>query len=182
MLWRTGFLSRPLTRLQIHIASLSFESVVWIISSRCVLELKYGKAGIPVFFSHQASTGRTLPLMNTMPCLSVSKTVSWIFWQLSSSCTERTWCEGPFKCCWCLHQKATWASSRVLGMQYWINRRKILITFFCNARFIVGNAYRMVHAFTGAGVLPSHYTKWHRLVEVMLMLDEAWMAIHLLSY
>ena len=81
MLWRTRFLNRPLTRLWIHIPSLSFEIVVWIISSRCVLELKYGKAGIPVFFSHQGSTRRTLPLMTATPCLSVSDTVSWIFWQ-----------------------------------------------------------------------------------------------------
>ena len=51
--------------------SLSFETMVWMISSRCVLELKYGKAGIPVFFSQQASTRRTLPLMTTTPCLSV---------------------------------------------------------------------------------------------------------------
>ena len=50
MLWRTGFLGRPLTRLRIHIPSLTFETVVWIISSRCVLELKYSKAGIPIFF------------------------------------------------------------------------------------------------------------------------------------
>ena len=81
MLWRTGFLSQPLTRLRIHIPSLSFETVVWMISSRCVLELKYGKARIPVFFSHQAFTRRMLPLMTAAPCLLVSDTVSWIFWQ-----------------------------------------------------------------------------------------------------
>ena len=31
--------------------SLSFETVVWIISIRCVLELTYGKSSILIFFS-----------------------------------------------------------------------------------------------------------------------------------
>ena len=72
----------------------------------CVLELKYGKAGIPVLFSHHASTRRTLPLMTAMPCLSVSDTVSWIFSQNFQLPVQ--------KCRWCLPQKATWASARVL--------------------------------------------------------------------
>ena len=80
MLLRRGFLSQPLTRLRIHISSLSFETVVWMISSRWVLELKCGKAGIPIFFSHQASTRRTLILMTAMPCLSVSDAALWFFW------------------------------------------------------------------------------------------------------
>ena len=82
MLWRRGCLSRPLTQLRIHTSSLSFKTVVWMISSRCVLELKYSKAGgIPIFFSHQASTQRTLTLMTATPCLSVSDAALWIFWQ-----------------------------------------------------------------------------------------------------
>ena len=64
-----------------------------------------------------------------------------------------------FKCRQCLRQKASWASSRVLGRQYLINKSKILIPPLSNASFIVENVYRMVHAFTCAGVQPSQYTK-----------------------
>ena len=73
----TGFLSRPLTQPRMRILSLSFETVVWIISIRCVLELTYGKSSILIFF--QASTWRKLPLMTTTPCSSVNDTASWIF-------------------------------------------------------------------------------------------------------
>ena len=52
-----------------------------------------------------------------------------------------------------------WASSHVLGTQYLINQSKVLIPPFCNASFIVENVYRMVHAFTCVGMLPSQYTK-----------------------
>ena len=157
MLWRTGFLSQPLTWPRIHIPRHSFETMVWITSSCCVLELKYSKAGIPIFFSHQASTWRTLPLMTDMPCFD---TVLWIFWHnfhlpVQKRCVVRA----PFERRWCLHQKATWISSRVLGTQYLINWSKILIPPFCNASFIVENVYRMVHAFTCAGVLSSQCTK-----------------------
>ena len=91
MLWSTVFLTQPLTRLwiHIHVPSLSLETVVWIISSRCVLELKYGKAGVSVFFSHQASRRRTLPLMTAMPCSSAGERHCFVdlLTQFSSSCT-----------------------------------------------------------------------------------------------
>ena len=57
MVWKTGFLNRPLTQLQMCILSLSFETVVWIISSRCVLELAYGKSSTLIFYFRHLHRG-----------------------------------------------------------------------------------------------------------------------------
>ena len=112
--------------------------------------------------------------MTAMPCLSVSDTVLWIFSQTFQLPVQ--------KCRWCLCQKATWASSHVLGTQYLINQSKILIPPFDNASLFVVNVYRMVHAFTCAGVLHLSVPKWHGVLDwgasVMLMLDEVWMTIY----
>ena len=41
--------------------------------------MKCNKAGIQIFFSHQASTRRKLPLLTATPCSSLSDTASTIF-------------------------------------------------------------------------------------------------------
>ena len=185
MLWRTGFLSRPSTRPQIRIPRLSLETVVWIISSRCVLELKYGKAGIPVFFHIRHPDGGRFRWWQL--CLayqwatlfrgSSNKTFLFLYKK------DMMW--GPFQ------MSLVPASEGNMGqfscpwytVPYLINQSKIVIAPFCNASFI------FLRICTGwsvhSPVLVCYHLsvpKRYSLVEVMLMLDEVWITIHLLSW
>ena len=63
-----------------------------------------------------------------------------------------------FCCRRCKQQRRTWSSSRVLAGHYMVNQKYVIVlrnTIWCVYYWFV---FRMVHAFTCAGILPSQYT------------------------